>query len=242
MRQKRKRTRVRLGPFLWLLLVVNTAAGLLFSPITSIARVWVDGAKPFDQPRLSRILGGLQGVPCALVKPREVESAVMSLPEVRSAELTRNIFGSARLTVRYRRPVARVRNTDNLALTIDGVLYPANELPEELPILELPRGEPHVYATIAAPWRSVAIADLAVRARESWPKEPLLIQVDDRGSVCLNIGTGRVVLGSPTDLGKKLGILQERLEKNPAELSNVAEINLTAPENPSIIRKKSQVP
>jgi cell division septal protein FtsQ len=242
MRSKRKRTTWRPGPLLWLLLIANVTAGLLFSPITSVTRARVDGAKPFDQERIANILSGIQGVPCAQVSPREVESLVLSLPEVRSAELTRNLFGSALLSVRYRRPILRVRNTNNLALTIDGVLYPANELGDDLPLLELPPGEPHVLATIAAPWRPVAVANLAIRAKESWPGEPIIIQVDTRGSVCLNIGTGRVVLGSPTDLDKKLEVLHERLQRNPNELQEVAELNLTAPENPSVVRKKSQAP
>lgn len=241
MRRKRKRTRLKPAPILWLLLIANVTAGLLWSPITSIVRARVDGARPFDEPRIRLILEKLKGIPCAQVNPHEYESAVMSLPEVRTADLDRSVFGTALLRVSYRRAVARIRNTDNLALSIDGVLFPTNEpADEKLPFLELPKDRPRVLATIASPWRPVAIADLAVKAREMWPTDPLLIQVDERGSVCLNISTGRVILGSATDLDKKLGVLRERLSQNPRELQEVEELNLTAPELPSVVRKKSQ--
>lgn len=240
MRRKRKVTRLRPAPILWLLFLGSTGIGLAYSPITSVVRARVDGARPFDEPRLRDILAKLQGIPGARINAKQVETEVLRLPEVRSAELTRNIFGSALLKVRYRRPIARVKNTGNVALTIDGVLYPANELGDDLPVVSLPPGEPKVMLTFAGNWQPVALAKLTARAREMWPGQRLEIALDDRGSVCLNMEDGRVVLGSPNDYEKKLDILEERLRRNPGELRNVVELNLTAPENPTVVRKKTK--
>jgi cell division protein FtsQ len=221
-----------------LLLIGNLIAGALYSPVTSLRKVRVEGAGEFDQLRLQRLLASLKDVPCAQVNARNIESLALDLPEARSAELTRNPFGSGLLKIRYKRPVARRFNGGNLALTADGVLYSADRLPEDLPTFNLPTDEPVPALALAANWQPARIAELAMAAREMAPQNAIRIDLNPSGVVCLNMGSGRVVLGSTDNLEKKLQVLRERLEQNPMELSEVESLILTSPDNPSVVRKK----
>lgn len=238
MRRKRRRTRPRWKPILSVLLVGNVIAGLLWSPVTSLRRVRVEGAADFDQLRIAAILADLKGVPCAQVKARNVESLVLDLPEAESAELTRNLFGGGLLRVAYHRPVARLFNQGNLALTMDGVLYEAHDLPPDLPTIQLRPDEPAPSLGLNAGWQPAQMARLAVQAKQIAPQGPVRVGFNNAGEVCLNMGSGLVVLGSLEDLDRKLQVLRDRLERNPLELSQVESLNLVAPESPSVVPKK----
>lgn len=222
-----------------LAILMNVIVGTMFSRLTSVTHAKIEGARQWDRKRLSGIMHSLQDVPIALARPRLIESQALEDPEVKSAELVRNPFGYASLKIEYRRPVAKFRNTTNLAISDEGVLYPSHDLPDRLPLLSLPPHEPPMLASLASNWQPIAISTLAARANEKWREEQLQIDVDERGSVCLNIGTGRVVLGSANDIDRKLDVLRDRLSRNPSELQTVEILNLTVPEKPTIVPKKA---
>ncbi len=240
MRTKRKKFPLGLVPTLWILLILNVSAGLMFSQITSIVRVRTVGVKAFDRDRIQLILNGLKDTPCFRIDSRVVETAVMNSPDVDKAEFTRNVFGNALLTVRYRVPVAKLESVDEEALSIDGVLFRASELPLDLPTLRLPRGGPPTLVGLAGNWQPQSLAALSVYARQHYPKIESKISVDARGVVCLNIGSGRVILGSCDDLDVKLKTLESRLQRNPQELDQVQELNLTSPTVPATVPKKGE--
>jgi len=234
-RHKRKRTRLRPKPFIVLFLLANLGAGSLYSQVTRVTTVRVDGAKRFDRERIRTIAERVQDKPCAQIDARAIESAVMELPEVRSASFTRNPFGHGVLTVRYRQPVARLHNQPNILADADGVLYASGEVPENLPTLDLPRGGPPTLLTLAGSWDAQRLVKLAQEGRMLQDVGDVRIQVDDRGVLCLNMGAGRVILGSSEDLDKKLAVLKDRLRVDPDELSKVELLNLTQPESPSVV-------
>jgi cell division septal protein FtsQ len=238
MRKKPKRS-IRPAPVLWLLLVVNLLAGLLFSRITSIVHVRTVGVKEFDKARIEGILAKLKDVPCMRIDSRVVEGEVMASPDVDRAEFTRNLFGNALLNVQYRTPVAKLADVDGEALSVDGVLYQASEIPLDLPTLQLPDGGPPTLAAFAGNWQPQRLASLSVYARQHYPRIESKIEVNRRGVVCLNIGSGRVILGSCDDLDVKLKTLESRLQRNPQELDQVKELNLTSPSVPAVVPKKS---
>ena len=229
MRKKRSRISIRPAPFLWLFLCVNIVAGLFFSRITSVVHVRTDGVRAFDRERIEGILTKLQDIPCSKIDARDIESQVLKLPEVDRAELTRNPFGNALLTVQYRTPVARLDGTDGVVLSNDGVLYEGKDFPEDIPALELAKAGPPAFLTLAGTWEPERLAELAVYAHGHYPQSELKIVVDDRGSVCLNIGAGRVRLGSCDDLQLKLKTFEKWFQGHPKELDQVQEVNLTTP-------------
>src|SRR6185312_6427968 len=107
----------------------------------------------------------------------------------------------------------------NVCLTSAGVLYPATVVTANLPLVQLPGAGVPTIAAFASNWQPVSIAKLAVEARKLPFTGVIRISVEDRGVVCLNMGSGRVVLGSTEDLDKKLQVLRTRMAAYPTELS-----------------------
>lgn len=240
-KKRRPRRRLRPAPFLWLILLVNLAVGLVFSRITSIVRVRVEGVPLYDRLRVESILVRLKDVPCLRVNGRRVETEIMEEPSVDSAEFTRNIFGNGLLVVRYRTPVAKLSEGDNEALSADGVLYRAVEMPPDLPALELPKYTPPAFVGFSGDWQPQGLAEMAIYARSHYPRIEVKIVVDRRGAVCLNIGSGQVILGSCDDLDLKLKTLESLLQRNPQELDQVQALNLTSPSAPAVVAKKARM-
>ncbi len=238
MRRKRKRRTLNWTPVLWLLLIGNVVAGLLYSPITRLRHVRVDGALAYDQPRITRVVEALQDVPCAQIGAQKAESDFLTMAEARSASLTRNIFGSAILKVGYRRPVARLTDHPDVGLTIDGVLFPAYSMNEGLPTVTLPKDLTSPALTLANAWEPAKLASLAVKAKQLLPQDLLNIQIGDAGVVYLNIGSGRVVIGSLDDIDAKIQALKDYLAKDPEVLSKVKALNIMRPDHPALILKK----
>jgi cell division septal protein FtsQ len=238
MRKKRKRRSLRPKPVLWSMLIVLSAIGIWVSPLTAIRRVRIQGALEADRARLESIVASLRDVPCIRIDPRAIEAAVMTLPEIKSADLTRNPFGSALLKVGYRVPVARLLGSPNLLLSEDGVLYPASSVPEGLPQIQLPRGGPPTLATLSGNWEPQKVSKLAQISRTLGSTGVIRIQMSDSGVVSLNLGTERVILGSLDDLDKKISVLKQRMATYPDELAQNEALNLTWPDAPSLIPRR----
>ncbi len=220
------------------LLVANVSAGLVVSPLTVIRKVQVEGSEPWDQARLASIVSKqLTGVPCALINRYHVESQVMENPAIKSAELDRNIFGSAVLSLTYHRPVARFYNHLNMALGDDGVVFRSGRVPEGLPTLQLFEGQMKTDATLATDFPSLAISQLAIQVSQIFPGQSVRIEYGTGSSLCLNIGTSQVILGSCDGLDAKLAKLKEKLAADRNFLSQVKSFNLLEPKNPMTIPK-----
>src|SRR4051812_42181857 len=115
-KRKRKRTRIKPGPFLVLAGGVVFIRGVFYSPLTSLSRATVVGAKPMDQPRIDEILSGLNKIPCVMVNRRWVETRVQQIESVDHAIYSQNVFGRGRLEVFYRNPVAKVKGKDTIGM------------------------------------------------------------------------------------------------------------------------------
>jgi cell division protein FtsQ len=239
MRRRYRRLKLRWGPILWVLLILNIAAGLCFSPLTAIRWVRVDGAPSWEEPRLTAIVLKLEGVPCAQVKRTEIESAVLSLPEVRSARLDRNLFGSADLRVGYRQAVARIDGSSGIGLSLEGVMFPSDHLSPDLPTVRLDPEQMHPGLGIAANWPIVAVARLAVKAREIADRKPLVIELGKGSVLCLNMGAGQVNFGSCDDMDAKLTVLKRLLSQDPNYLSRVKTLDLALASAPTAVPKTS---
>ena len=218
---------------LWLFTVVNIIVGVWWSPITAVRHVRVTGVPSFDQPRVAQLLEKLKNVPCIRVNPRNTESLVLELPESKTADLTRNPFGSARLDVSYREPIARKFNDDHLGFSADGVFFAASAIPADLPTIKMPVEEPEFSLGFGNSMLGSRLAELCIRARQMRPSANLRIDLSADGAVCLNIDRGQVRLGSTDDLDRKMQVLSDRLEKTPLELSQFSYLDLTSPEDPA---------
>ena len=235
MPRKRKRIRRRLKwrPILWSLVIVNTIAGLIFSPITAAAQVRVVGASASDYARIEEELQWLKDQPCLVVNSASVEEQILKRPDVRSVTLSRNIFGRGQLQVGYYEPVAHVAGTPDIVLTDAGFLCRTPDIPEGIPLLQLFEGCAHPSLGISTSWEPQKIADVCLRATRQGIVNNLSISVTVAGVVCLNSGvTGRVVLGSPDDLDEKFEMLRTTLSQQPDLLTQGSELVLIAPNKP----------
>ncbi len=237
MRRRSKRTRLRPGPLILLGLAINIVAGILYSPVTAVRKVRVEGAPKADEIRLTELLQSLRGVPCARVNPRMVESKALENPELQNATLARTPFGSAVLYVSRRIPVAQLQGV-RAGLTLEGVLYPASELPEGLPTIELPPGYPSVGLTLGNGWPIMDVARLATLVRELPAKSPVRIRLVDGGRVCLNIDTGTVVLGDTKGVEAKIAWIDKTLRERPNLFDTVLSINLVDIDAPAYSPRK----
>ena len=238
MRRRTKRTHLRPRPFIMLGLTVNLFAGILYSPVTAVRKVRVEGGPLNDQARLANLLQQLKGVPCARVNARRVESEAMRNPEIRSASLARTPFGSAVLHIARRTPVARLFAAPNIGLSTEGVFYPASVLDENLPLVELPGDYPKAALTIGNGWRSEDVARLATLVQTIPSKGPVRIALVGGGRLCLNIDSGVVNLGDFKRLDDKVAWVSKTLKAQPDLFVNVQSISLVKIDAPMFIPRK----
>lgn len=243
MKRKRRRTRTRWkpAPFLWIAVILNVSVGFAYSPITSAIRIKIDGADEGDHVAIAEAVQSLERQPCLRADIVRVQSRILTNPAIESVEIDRSIFGSARVRVKYRKLVARFWTNPKIGLSEDGSMFHTERDLSKLPVLKLPPDEVRVALGAIATWDSRRFAEFCAAAQKSWPDVELRIEQSEDEGVCLNIGSGRVVLGSLDDLDFKLKVLRERLARNPRELDDIRELILTQPTLPKIHRKPGDI-
>ena len=235
MRRRRKRKAINWGPILTVLLIGNLLAGMFYSQITSIVKVRVEGSEPDDEHRVRALLQRFHSQPALQVNKRAVESALQNRAAVAKAELTRNIFGRARVHLTYRRPVAKVARMNGTALSRDGVLFQTNADLAGLPLLILPDEALNPSLTIAGPWRPAEVGGLASELANFSGPQVVEISVLANGGLCLNIGSKFAVeLGLPESLDEKIDYLRRQLENDPALLVSGQTLNLVSLDRPAL--------
>ncbi len=233
MARKRKRRTLKPAPVLAFLLLANIGLGFSYSRITSATRARVVGAAPFDRPRLEEIMKRMADRPVGGVSPRRVETEALKIPEALDADFARNIFGRAELKMRYRVPVARLDGHPDQLMDEDGSIYASRQVVQGLPTLHLPEEDSQPSLSLVNSWPSQAVATLCKRIPRQLPRETCVVEVLSKGGLCLNIGqSGRVVFGSTGQLDEKLNRLETLLKGNPQLVTEIKEINLTAPSKP----------
>jgi len=217
------------------MLAINIIVGTYLSSITSIRLVHVIGVKAFDKSRITKVLETVRGIPCIRVNARNVEALILDLPEVQRAELTRNPFGSARLNVTYRVPVARRFGKEPVAFSADGMMFRANELPPNLPEIRFADDSPGVSLGMGSNCLPVSLLELATRAARLKSEAEVIVDVNLDGTVCLNIGKCRLLIGTYADAAKldqQFEIVQKLLAKDPTIFDTERKFNLISPTDP----------
>lgn len=237
---RRRRIRLRPAPWLALALLLNIGLGLAFSPLTSLTKVRVVGAAPSDQGRVREILTNLKGVPASRVDPFRVESAAQLRPDVERASFRRNLFGRGLLTFEMRVPVARLTDAEAIGIDRDGAMFRTDRPMDALPFIRLEPGAIAPWGALQVPVQVSAAARLAPTVQALDPERPPEIQIDSQGALCLNMGSGRVRLGTHEQLDAKMVRLREILNADPGLFRQVAEVNLTSPERPTIVVGKKE--
>jgi hypothetical protein len=198
----------------------------------------VEGADELDRNRITGILQCLRDVPAMRVNAYDIESRILRLPEARSAELARNVFRRAVLSVSYNVPVAGVLGNPSVALSTEGILYHAARLPAGLPHIKIPASASAPHLALCLGWDGRSLAYVCEKAHGIEDMENATVEVDSRGALCLNSGIGaRIVLGPAERLDEKLEKLAEILHERPGILRQVTELNLISPGQAVMVRR-----
>lgn len=227
------------GPGLafWLgfLLIANVTAGLAFSPIISLSKVRVSGTLPTERQPIESALQKWAGKPLTRLNAAQIESDVLTLPEVASAHFEYNPFGRGILKVNLRRPVGYDPDAD-VVLTDDGSLvrWPT-PIKERLTRILLPPSVFHVGAALQLGADLKDLVQAVAVVKKELPETPWLLELNQPGYLCLNrLGAGKVILGDSSHLTEKLTVLKEKLALRPELATSPAEINLVDPSSPRI--------
>jgi hypothetical protein len=237
MPRRRRRRRLKPAPILFLLLLANVAVGLSFSPLTSVTKARVIGAEPFDRPRLERLLESLSDRPSARIDPRAVETEALKIPEALDSDFRRNILGRAQLKMAYRKPVAKIDGLPSTLMDENGVIYASRQPTRNLPRVRLPAKALEPQLAFVNSWPALPLAECCKRISKRIPKNDCVFELSLRGELCLNIkDSARIVFGSATQLDQKLSQLDALLNRN-LRLTEIKELNLTAPSHPVYVPK-----
>jgi hypothetical protein len=129
--------------------------------------------------------------------------------------------------------VARLADCNDVAVTIEGIAYRSEHLDPALPTIKLPPEVEQPNLTLAGSVPLAAITRLVAQGQEIANNQPVSVEVGDGREVCLNIGSGRVLLGSTDGLDAKMGLLRDQIKKEPDLLAKYKVVNLTAPSAPA---------
>lgn len=224
------------GPLLGVLLTVNLIVGVFASRITSVVKVQVEGVKPNDRSRIRAILQRIHSQPALQLNRHVTESLILEKSAVSRVEMTRNIFGRARVKVEYRRPVAAIANMAGAALGRDGVIFQESEEMNGLPVVSLPSDVLLPSTSLVGTWRSGEVAGLAAELADLSKRNRVEISSLKSGGLCLNIGSKFAVqLGLPEKLDEKVEFLRKLIEDDPALLVSGQTLNLVSLERPTFV-------
>lgn len=234
MARRRKRRPLNLPPILAILLIANVGAGVAYSRLTSVVKVRVVGAAEADRERIEGILGDLKDKPALSINPRAVETRLSERSAVAKAEMTRNVFGRAVVTVEYRRAVAKIVGRPGVGMSRDGVVFQTIEPLGDLPSVVLPEEANRPVLALTGTWRSGEVGALAAETQDIAEGEEKTFIPDANGGLCLNIGSKFAVqLGLPTRLDEKIEYLRRKLEEDPGLLASSKTLILVSLDRPT---------
>jgi hypothetical protein len=234
MSKRRRRRTLAWEPILGILFAVNLATGLYASRLTSMIKVRVEGAKTGDQPRIRAILERIHSQPALRLNKRETESRILEKSEVARVEMTRNIFGRARVVVSYKRPFGRLSGMSGIALARDGSLFQTDTELEGLPRIHVAKNAIAPMTGIIGPWRAREVGGLAAEMVDVAADQPVEIDVLEDGGLCLNIGSKFAVeLGLPDHLDDKVAFVRKQIEDDPSLLTSGRTLNVVSLDRPA---------
>lgn len=236
-RRRRRWKPPPLAGTLWFLFGANLALGLFLSPLTATRVLRVSGAPEADRGRIQSIAQRLRNAPALTLDRARVESDVLALGDVRTVRLWTNPFGRARMALEPYQAVAVMAQADGQCLSPEGDVFPCAKPPTDVPRVSLPPGALKPRAAFFGAWPAEAVATLSQKVASELPKGRWTVAVDGRGVLSFQAERGaRVVMGSSTDLAKKIERLRRLLKEEPKLLESVRSVNLTAPDAPVVVR------
>jgi cell division septal protein FtsQ len=233
--KRKPRRPVAWDRWFWVAAVVNVVAGLLYSPLTALRVVRVQGASPQDHVAIEQAMQAARFVPFAQASDAKITFPLLSIERVEGVSLQRNIFGRGVLIVRQPQVVAQVTNREGVYLTKRGELRGGLAANEATPWIRLPEDSLRPVPALASLTSLQTMADLVGKTRQNWPNLDWMVYVDEGGVLSLRMDKGPVViLGVATELDEKLTALAQILQTQEDLASKPVRITLTEPSAPAI--------
>lgn len=203
-RVKKVRRIVKWKPVLWLFVVINVFIGILYSPITSVRRIRVVGANPYDHDRIIQHLQIVRKVPYVKIDCRRIETLILANDEIKDASVRLNPFGRGYMRIIPRQAVAKISNTPLLYLCEDGFLFRSRTCSAGRLAVRLVPVLGKLNMGFGGYWEARRVADLCKKFAKIMPFGAWNVEVDTRGVICLNSSSGtKIILGSGSDLDEK---------------------------------------
>ena len=228
--RRRRKTVVNWAAVFGLLLVVNLVIASFKSPLTAVRNINLDGVRESERLQLQRVQDLVLGVPAMQLEPATVEQLFLSQSRVKKCQFSRNVFGSARLEITYRKAVANVGS--GALLDGDGEFFSDPEQGKNLVTLVLAPSLKVTSATLMGVTDFRRIAEACAVVSQKLPKAQ--VEVLETGTVRLILEGGRVVLGKAEKLPEKIDTLLGLLRDRPTLLNSVQELNIMQPDHASI--------
>ncbi len=253
MEQKRRPNRTRLrakkrlnwGLIFGVLLAINIIFAVFSSKLTAIRTINLDGVRITERDRLSRVANEIKGIPALKVDPRVVETPFMNETRVKNADFRRNVFGVGRLIIVYRKAVASITGPKQTFLDESGVIFTDPEEKSPMPSVLLQDQIKVSVIALCGVINYKQLADLAQIIRTSFPEtltgaNPIEIEVQETGGVCLNMNGGIVILGTNEQLVEKIEKLKQVMKETPDMFKENISINMMPPSHPQFTKRKKE--
>lgn len=187
----------------------------------------------------------IKGIPALKVDPRVVESPFMNETRIKNADFRRNVFGVGRLILAYRKAVASITGPKQTFIDESGVVFTDPEEKSAMPSILL---EDQIKVSVIALCGVInykQLADLAQIVRTSFPDSltganPVEIEVQETGGLCLNMNGGIVILGTSDQVTEKIEKLKQVLQENPDLFKDNISINMMKPSLPQMTKRKKE--
>lgn len=228
----KKRTKSIPNWTVWLsaLTVANVLFGLWFSSSTSLQKVKIQGATVDDEPRITKELQHVAGVPAWQVRVLSLVSAMNANPEVFSATAQTNIFGRGLIQIKLKEPVAVIGEDPSVALALDGSSFVTKRPLDDLPGLVIDPAFTESTFALTGGWESERIAWTAKQIATKVKKTAWLLSINARGVLSLKENArGEVIFGTTENIAQKFGKFEQALLQEPKLLDQVSELNVSSP-------------
>lgn len=245
-RAKRK-SKITIGwnGFLWILALLNLAAGLIFSPVTGLHHASVRGVESDAELKaLEKRLEPWATTPWIRQSRPAMSTAILADNRIASATVTSNIFGRGEIILVHRYPVAQIvpssssdpKKVPDSAIYLDstGVLF-RDSLSNGFsgPELVVPDAArlPQIGLVRTWPLNTVAIA--SVKGQGLLQELQFKVVLDERSVLSLQVVDGpQIILGPESDLDEKFAVLERVFKSEKDKIMAYKLINVSAPDRP----------
>ncbi len=216
---------------LWFLLIINVTAGLSFSEITAVRRVYVKNVPIDGYKKIKEIVQKFQHVPFFFKPNDEVLSEILDSFHLYGIQKKDRMF-TYHIDLLLNKPIAKSLTGEDLYLLEDGSLSNLHNIQMELPLISIPPELIYPQLNTLHGWEMLTVVYFIQRLQRSIPGRKIAVYISPSSAIHIEIDHSLlIVLGLPIDIHKKMDTLESILNAEKDWLEKVKYINLISPEH-----------